>query len=486
MVFACMIFLITGIAAQEKNILTLDEYLKIIKDKIPELKQGENDLNIAENRLKKSYSTFDPVLASSTSYKRYKPYTDSESSEAYYTNGFMTDVYLKSVLPSGTRIDIGAEYLFSHSQGENTITSFGMNGMSFSTIEEDINYTASTFDPVVKISITQPLLYNWFGFIDRYAVKDAKNNLLIERLKKEENENTIDAYYKKLYFAWAVNIFVYDLLENTIDNMIKLEKQTKDKLNKGVAEKDEYERVRYSVLQYNEQIKNTQYNINVIKKELSLFFDTDKYIPDMNTFDVFYNNINPEDIKYTDFYSTRTSRILNLNKKSLEDYKKLQISSILPRLDIFGNLDIRFHSYEKNTDDTSEAESYHGEIDLVVGLQFSYPLGSIKSRGELKEAELMIKDIVYQLEITKNNYEKTVNKYAEYSKNLNEILDLKSEGLKSLDSIYRLEKIKYNQGRIELRNLLETENDIFNHKINIIQTKLNLINLYFDYKLLVE
>ena len=39
---------------------------------------------------------------------------------------------------------------------------------------------------------------------------------------------------------------------------------------------------------------------------------------------------------------------------------------------------------------------------------------------------------------------------------------------------------------LELKNLLDTENDIFNQEIGLIQTKINFINLYFDYKLLVE
>ena len=415
-----------------------------------------------------------------------KTYPDGSSTEIWYSSGFKGEGSVSTKLPSGTEITLGTEYTQMYSTGY--VTDF--------FTDDDTEFFVTTRDPVIKLGIKQPLLWNWFGFLDRYAKKNAKMQLLIEELVKEQSDSEVLNYYRKLYFLWYQWGQILEYLETTIDNAKRLEAQTGQKLRSGIAENDEYQRARYSVFKYEEQYKRNELEYKSLVNELSIFFDAGSMKPEITSLDdyPFYKQAIESNIEFVDFENTLASKTINLNKDNLEYLRKNKFNQVFPQLNLFGNMDIKFHEYynhsydpEKQNLSNEKYDFYAGNIDFTAGIEFIYPLGNFRARGELKESELMLKNIVLEYDKTKNKYIKDLNNTITNIIILKDILNKKNQNLESLNSRIRTERIKYAQARqIELSNLIETENLITSEQIELMKTKANIIILYLDYLKLIQ
>ncbi|MCK4797929.1 MAG: TolC family protein [Spirochaetes bacterium] len=464
--------------AQDKTIIQFEDYIILIKEKLPELKKNTNDLSIAKNNVFKANELYDVDLYTSFNGIGNKIYPDGSSIEMDYSSGFNTKVELSTTFPSGTRLSVGGEYTQMYSNGESSQTIWP--GGFQNNIESEFN--TISYDPVIKLGISQPLIFNWFGFLDRFAKKDAKMKLVIEKLKKIENDKQILNYYEKLYFIWVEYNEMLRFLEKTIENSKQLEEQTKEKLKTGIAENDELQRVKYLVFKYKEQYNQVEAEYYKIMNELSMFFETKSTLPDITTFDTYFQNSIDQTVDFIEFEKTRNSKILNLSKENLEYMRKASFNKTLPQLNLFGNLDIKFHRFDQTIEsDAEDPETSYGDIDFVAGLEFRYPLGNYKARGELKETELMIKDLLLQYDITNKNYTQNLKTIISYINVYKKIVAVKKQSIDSLKSRYKTEKKKYNQARVDLRDLLDTDNTITSEEIELIKLKTNIINLYFDY-----
>ncbi len=475
---------ISGQENNKKKLLKFNEYLEIIKEQLPELKQSENVLEMAENDLRKARSLHDVTLKSSFAGIGKKTYPDGSPTEIWYSSGFKGDGSVTTTLPSGTEITLGAEYTQMYSTGYFTTQLQG--------VETETEFFFTTRDPIIKIQVKQPLIYNWFGFLDRYSKKDARTKLVIEKLMKQSRDEEILNHYRKLYFLWYQWGKILEFLDTTIANAKRLEVQTADKLRNGIAENDEFQRAKYSVFKYEEQFKQIEMEYQNLINELSIFFDAQSMIPEISELEEypFYIQARESSIEYIEFDETTVSKALNLNKENIEYLRKIKLNKMLPQLNIFGNLDIKFHEYyydpEGHSLSDNEYDFYKGNVDFQTGIEFVYPLGNFKARGEFKEAELMLKEIVLQYDITKNNYTKDLKRTITNITILKDIIDKKNKNLESLNSRIRTERIKYAQARqIELRDLIETENLITSEQIELMKTKANIILIYLDYLKLI-
>lgn len=493
MIKGVIIFLLllasTTLFCQNKEILKYEDYIKTIKEKLAELKMNESKELIAKNTLFKSYSLHDVDWKGSFSTTYNKYYWDDEDDKTTDNNiGFTTGTSLSTTIPSGTNITLGVDYAETNSQGD--YSEFSMAKMT--TIEGTYSNLSRT--ATFKAGIVQPLINNWFGFLDRYAKKDARMNLEIAKLKRIENDKATLNYYKKLYYMWIQYLDILKLLEKTIANARTLEKQTEQKFKSGVAEADDLERVKYSLYKYQDQYLSQRSRYREIVNELSLYFDVENLIPERKDLNNFYQTSFNNEIKYIPFEDTRNSEVLNLTRDNLEYRKKASFNRTLPQFNIYGNLEVPFHMPQntKTPDDDYEDEDEtistptYREIKLIAGLEFRYSLGNHQAIGAYKEMELLLKEFEYQYEITLRDYNKGMKNLISNIETLKRIIDLKEKSIAALNKQHTTERRKYTQARLELRYLLDTENSITNEEIEILQAKINLINYYLEYLKLTE
>ena len=501
LVFVTLLFSLFGQDVKKgKKTILFNEYITIIKDNIPDLKLNENSVEIAKNEVFKANSNFDPEISGSFSGIDNKMYSDSPASEIWYSSGFNGNAEVSTTIPSGTRLSLGFDYTQMYS-----------NGVSTNILNrKQTQFLLLTRDPIMKIKISQPLIFNWFGFLDRFANKDAKMKLNIEKLKKLENDKEVLNYYAKLYYLWYQWDQILKYLETTINNAKRLESETAEKLHTGIAENDEYQSTRYAVFKYQEQYNQIMIEYKTILNELSLFINAENMEPDGKEFDALYDMAKEIPMEFVEFENTTNSKILDLSKENFEYLKRINFNKTLPQLNLFGNIDIKFHEYHYlptggDAGDMAEEDYkfYYGNtvygnsedymdkygseinkypnLDVIAGIEFRYLLGNFKARGDFKETELRLKDFLLQYNVTKDNYTKKLNNLITSIGLIKKTIEEKNNGIESLKSRYNTERHKYNQARSELRDLLDTENNITDEEISLMTIKANIITLYLDY-----
>ena len=185
--------------------------------------------------------------------------------------------------------------------------------------EENITeWEKATYTPTIKIGVTQPLLNNWFGFLDRYGIKNEKNQLKIEKLTQELNNESLMTDFKKIYFQWIALNSKLELIEKTIDNANKQLVQTRRKVNLGLLERDSLETANYSLLKYQKQKEGYIKEYEYLKNQLAYFIDIDNYKPDFTFFENTFNEDYKIEIEYLDFSKTQNALILNISKENYE------------------------------------------------------------------------------------------------------------------------------------------------------------------------
>jgi outer membrane protein TolC len=469
-----LILAIAAINAEEKEIISYEEYCNLVKDRVIDLQLHDIVTQRAENSVFGSMSLHDVNWTTSFTGIGTQPYTDQTPYETGYVPGLQAATSFNTILPSGTMLSVGGSYGQTWTSGT---TPAGM------TTED---YTAVTRDGVVSIGLNQPLLYNWFGYLDRFSKKNARQKLAIARLQQEENDRTVMLYYEKLYFLWIQNSKIVNYLEQTVANATRLVEQTEEKMKSGLADNDDYQRTLQSVYTYQKQLATFKLEKQKVENELSLYFDGKSYQPDPEHFALVYGQHRKENLEVIPFMQTRNATIILATLENLEESTKRSFNQTLPQLNIYGNMDIKFHNFEQDSDSDPDPVNSYGDIDFTAGIEFKYSLGNHRARSAYRDAKLMEDETRLQYKKMEDQYRNSLFNLVSSAGNINETIELNSNTLESLKSRYNTEKTKYSQGRFELRNLVETENGITSQQMEIMKLQIQLVMLALDYKKMTE
>ena len=474
-----LIIIFYSLLLYSEEILKYDDYVKIIQKKLPDLKINNNVVKKQQLEVNKSYSVYD--LNSSTKFygQGTQSYTDNDNSITNYSPSFGAEFKLTNKLPSGTELSTGFTYLQQYTSGETT-----------SANDTEILWDKVNYDPVISVGVTQPLLYNWFGFLDRYGIKNEENLLKIEKLQQELNNENLLADYKKLYFQWIATIYKLELINKTINNTTQQLNQTQKKVNLGLLEKDSLETMNYSLLNYEKQKESYIKDYEYLKNQLSFFIELENYTPEIDYFNqVLLKNYKIE-LDFINFEDTQNSLILNITKENYDLLKKSKINQVLPNLNLFANVDFNFHyAREVNDGDVYEYrfdDDDSKNVNFKAGIEFSFPLGNISARNSIKEAQIMIDDIILEYERTKKQYDYNISNIIAYHKYLQNVIRINSEAIKSLSTKYSFQLNEYKKGLADLDDLVDTDNSITDERMNEINFKVNLINNIVDYEYLTK
>ncbi len=466
---------VTAVAAQsaenrkietvnKKEKITFDSYLEKIRGKLPEMQKNRLAVEKAKNSLYASRAQEDFSLSSSFKYYYENPASTSPATSLDSTSGFASSVGVnKKFIETGTQISTGVEY------GSSNIKSTALS----------LDSTSHT--PAVYLSITQPLLNNAFGLVDRFAKNNARMQLAIEKLKKRENDKATLSYYRKLYFSWIDYRKRLNILQKNIQGARNLYNQTTRKYRAGLADNDDVQRSLSSLLQYQQQHKEAGTALESIERELNLYFDISGYEPDTQEFNQYFNTALKEVYPAVSYIKTRSCEIYRLTHENLKYNEKVTKNQLLPQLNLEASVKVKSQQDEFNS---SMAEM--NDVDYSIGFSVSYPLGNTEAQSKIKDAEIAIREINREYEITENSYRKNLENIQLSVSGKKSIHDLKLKNLNALKSKYRTEQQKYRQARINLSYLVDTGISISNEEINLLQLKRDLINYYIDYRDLTE
>ncbi|MCK4795908.1 MAG: TolC family protein [Spirochaetes bacterium] len=475
--FLLSLFIVTQIFLfsifSQENIITYDDFTKLLDEKLPELKLNEINLNFSKTQLKRANSLYDVQLNYNIDGIGKKSYSDTSNIKFDYNSGFNTGINFVTTLPSGTSILLGTEY--------NQLYSWG----NIKDANDTTAFNSTLYEPVINIKINQPLLYNFFGLLDRFAKNDANAKLEINILKTKIENQKILNFYKKQFFYLVINKLAIKEINIVIENAIKLELDTKNKMNNRLLDNDDYQKAIYSTLKYKLLLNNYEKEYHNAMTLLDNIINFNNYSPDLQIVENEYKNKKNINVEFVDFYEVIIGKILYLTKNNLEYNKKINFNKLLPKLDVFGNIDIKFHNYSNDANSINNNNS-NGDVDFIVGLDLSYFIGNLKARNDYEDAKNLINKTTYEEIIIKNDYYKNLNNIIFLSKKINENITIKEQILDSLISRLKTEKMKFNNAEIELKNILDTENQIITEELELLQLKLSYICIYLDYDLLTE
>ncbi len=434
--------------------ISFNSYIKLINEKLPELKSNRIALLQAENEINRSKSTGDVNLSAGG--ESYRNNTYSGINDKGNVNGYNFYGGLSKTL-TGTGTDVELKYNYDK-----------YSYKKFSTIND---YTAH--NPSLTLKVTQPLLYNFLGKVSSYSEKNAKLQYEIEKIKLQENNKSTLNSYKKLYFQWILYKEILKELSDAINNSKKLAALTARRYKAGLSDNDDYQAARVSVYGYEVQYREYQNSLKAIENQMSLYFSVRNNMPLKEEFEKFYDLSNKIKFETVDFSRTKSAEIIRKTMMELSYSKSVYRNMLLPQLNVYGQIAGENMSQEYSSD--------LKDRDYSVGFEFTYPLGNHSAQSSLKDIELEIKSLNHEYEETLNSYRKNLWNYVSESGNLKERLVIKSESQKALKSQLDTEKTKYRQARVTLSDLIDTQNSLTSGEIDMLGYKYSLICCYIDY-----
>jgi len=458
-----IILTVTAVSADENTGLNLtisyNTYLEKIEKSLPEIKSNDIDIQKAENEINRSKANGDfSFNAGGTSYssKQYNGINTKGDLEGYnYYAGLS-----KKIKSTGTNIS----------------TTYNYTSNSYNNFSTTPDY--STYEPSVSLKVSQPLLYNFLGKVDKYSENNAKLQLEIEKINLDENNKSVLNSYKKLYFEWILYNEILADLEDAIKNSIQLKDQTYRKVRAGLADNDDYQKAASSVITYERQFREYQTTLNNIKHQLSLYIDSSNLAPDKTDFSNLLSESIKSEFAKVPFSRTDSALIITKTMNQLVYSREVSENRLLPEFNVFSEITKK---------DRSESSTYvTKDTDYVIGFEFKYSLGNNAAESSLRDVELQIKSLNHETDIAVNSYSKNLLTLTESASGLKYLLKKNEESIKLLNSRLATEKIKYNQARLNLSYLIETENSITSEKISLMTLKYQLISCYIDYRDLIK
>ena len=462
MIAAFLLLSAAAASAAEPSDATLgyQAYLDRLSAALPELGSNEIDLATAKNDVTASKSAGNAALSLGGKTGSTTQYSDPGGTKGDIAESSLSAALSKKIVSTGTTVEASGSYY------RDAYSSFGASD-------------STTYKPAVSVKVTQPLLYNFLGKIDRFTERDAKAKLDIAAIRlSENNKSTLNAY-KKLFFQWESSRRILRSSEDSIVNAQLLSSQVERNYRAGLAEDYTYQQTVTSVLSYRGIRQQKQTALSTVEKQLAVYIDSEKLTPDGNDFSGWYKAALDESYSPVPFASTESAKILELTLARCTDAADVYKNALLPELDVYG-------SATKKDRSSGAAVSGLSDTDYAIGFSMSYKLGNDAAQAQYESALLQQKSILLERRATENSYRKSLAQIQETAAGKKALIKNKEETLKALELQLASQRKKYGQGRLGISDVITTENSIDSAKIELISLQYDLIANYIDYKDLVK
>ena len=277
-IFPILLFLIS-ISGNCEESLSFESYISLISNKLPDIKINLINLEKASNTYVQSRSIEDTYLNANSELFGTGATSNSSTISVDSVSGSLLGIEIsKKILDVGTTLAIGFSY-------QNTLTrAHSLPGNSTS-----VDYT--TISPNLTLSVSQPLLKNSFGMIDRFSITDARLVRDIQSIQTELDNMNILTSYSKIFFQWIGQLKALLFLSNCINSAAKSEKLLRDQLSAGLIENDDYQSTKNLYLQYISSYLTYEQALKSIIIQLGYYFDTKNVIPNQKEWDIFLSNV---------------------------------------------------------------------------------------------------------------------------------------------------------------------------------------------------
>ncbi|HPJ70964.1 MAG TPA: TolC family protein [Candidatus Mcinerneyibacteriales bacterium] len=439
-----------------EEVLSLDHYMEKVTEKLPEIRQKLIAEEKASLNMIIADSYKDLTLSAGGSYSGTTGYSGYD-----YTNGLSLYTRMDKTLAStGATLSAGVEYDF--------------------TGTDTAGNTTERFSPALTLDVTQPLLKNYFGTLDKIPYLKSKLDLQIRKLQTAEDLAALRTDFTKLYYQWASMKTAMGLLEKRIENARLMEEEIIRRFRNNLADADDVHQSHSTVLTYKESYAQTKRSIAQLKKQLAPYIELEGKTPDLGLYEALWQRAAEFEFAMKPFQETRAYHILATTLEQAGLDITLSQEKTKPELNLSAGLTFK-------TQEDEFSDSYKiGDADYRVSLTFRMPLGNRAAKAGVSVSKLEYESLGLEIEKSAMTYEKSLGSLNALSEGNRELLELRRENLETLKSQYDAQRTKYNQARLELNSLIQTDNQITSEMIQINDLKYSLIENYLEYQYLTE
>ncbi len=338
------------------------------------------------------------------------------------------------------------------------------------------------WDPRLELTITQPLLKNAFGTNDRQELKRARFQAEISKQGSQEKIEGAIHGISNLYWELSAAAAHREIKKQALADAERLFLANQKKLKLGLVEKTDLlaSEANVSARENDLLIAQNQWDLAHTHLKIALRDDSRDII-------VAEDPLKHKEVTLAFEESTRKAFLQRKDYKSAKEELQFKMAShgirknaLLPELNITGmvaynGLD---PEYEKAIEDV-------GTFDFptyFIGATLSFPLENHEAGSAYQKSRIEKLQALYRVEKLENEIRLDIAKKIEL---------LKTHGLqvKTLDKISRLlkqkkiaEEEKFNQGRLSINFVVQSQEDYLVSQSNYIQALLNYEKALLDLK----
>ncbi len=439
-------------------ILPYEFYVEVMRNSIPDLKINAAQVTNAENTLMSAKSIGDVDLTAQIG--AVGGVESFGGVDGINANGVQAGLGLGSAIPyTGTRWNVAL-----------THNSF-FSGASANNI--------SVFNPSVVVEVSQPLLRNFFGMLDRYPIKDAEYALSIANYQRRLNDISVMTTYQKLYYEWILYKKVVEYMVIIIEDAKTFQEQTRRRLVNGLVDNDTYQNAKRQTFLYEDSYNQYINTLEDIKENINYFIPLGNIEPDYNAWSSFLEvATNVRNIQRLPFSESVYGQIAHNEKIRAEYVLSAMKNNNLPNLELVGQVGI------SGTNDQGYFNSFGSldNVDYFAGLKFSYPIGNRETKAQLENARNSLYAITAEYDRANKDYNVRMGSILNRFRSYEFLYTSKLEQIKAIESRMATQLIKVNQGRLELDDYIETRIELVQAQTEHLNLQYLIISTIFDYR----
>lgn len=383
-----------------------------------------------------------------------------------------------SVILGDTAIDATVDVSLQKKLPTGTTVTATLNGERHTTNSSFTTFPKS-YTGYLKFEVDQPLLQNFFGYVDRAQIKQVAINT--QKFNYETLDKLEESVAKARSAYWDV-VFAYKNLldrKEDIEKAYEFLKLTEDKMELGLTEKpDQYAaeaNVRsriISVWEAKNDLSEASYALKVLLNtpEVDLIIPTE--IPEFRPLQLRFDH---EIVKA--FERRRDLKAMALSLEDARIEAKVKWNERLPKLDFFFSM--AGTSLDENLPDSQGKIWDYDHPQYYAGIEFEFPLENRKARHTYSQARLDYERRIKELQNLQlkvgQELDRSVRRVHVAAERVKQTQKIKELQIKKLEE----EESNFNVGRSESKTIIDFQEDV-------IQASTEATRALVDYEKAVE
>ncbi|HMB01133.1 MAG TPA: TolC family protein [Spirochaetota bacterium] len=468
-----LVFLIISLLHGRDKIISIQDFAAACLEKHPEYQQELINLDLEKNLGEQLKSIYDVYLTGQLFYNyKQNEMIKMENLQSSVSNSIKE----KELTNLGFNLSLQGQLPFagtSYSLGYTVPKTVSVNRIS--PFKQTTNFTA--YNPYLSFRLSQPLLKNWFGVLDRHPLRQQQLDRQIASITTSEAAEELLSTIYNMYIDWYSLHNRVRILTESLSNSYQLQKSFRQKQVDGVAEKSELSEVREMVLEYEKNLVFTAAELKSMQQRIYAYYTgrAEAAPAAIKPSALVELPGLPEEIIPA---AARQMKILELTRRLLTNEYQKELNAMLPELNAF--LDIKLSGFNLK----SESDRKWGGLeykDFKTGLNIAYPLGNKKQRAQRRAAKMKLKRWALEQKYFIFCFILNADQLKRRITACRKILQIDKKLITELELQIKEENKKYKQGRGDLYFIIEKKNKLLNQQLTALEDNIRLLKLKIEY-----